>query len=102
MEGMMPVEDAGKAVSNTVDALKQQPLILALVVLQGFVLAAVLYNSLHRQTAIDKQFAHLFEVLETCVKGNLPVSPQQRGDLRLLLEPVPLPPPRPRPPEPPP
>jgi hypothetical protein len=66
---MMPVEEAGKAVSSTIDALRQQPLVLALVVLQAFVLAAVLYNSIHRQNAIDKQFARLFEVLETCMRG---------------------------------
>lgn len=83
----MPIEEAGRAVSGTIDALKQQPLVLALVVLQAVVLAAVLYNAIDRQRSVDKQFSHLFEVLDTCLKQN---APQQRGEFQLPL-------PRPRP-----
>lgn len=80
---MGPLDEAGKAASGTIDALKSQPLVLALVVLQAFVLAAVLYNSVHRQAGTDKQFAQLFALLQACL-------PQQRGELELPL-------PRPRP-----
>jgi hypothetical protein len=61
-------EETGKVVINTVDALRNQPLLLALVILQGFVLAAVLYSSIVRQDAITKQFAHLYEILGACMK----------------------------------
>jgi hypothetical protein len=90
---MGPLENGVKVAGGAVDALKQQPLVLALVLLQALVLAAVLYNSIHRQTATDKQFAQLFQLLDTCLKGNAP----QRGDLAL---PIPLPRSRPEPPEP--
>jgi hypothetical protein len=60
--------DINKIASNTIDALKQQPLVLALIVLQALVLAAVLYNSIHRQNATDKQFAQLFQLFESCLK----------------------------------
>jgi hypothetical protein len=63
------LEEAGKVASNAVEGLKNQPLLLALVLLQAFVLAAVLYNSLSRQTSNDKQFAQIFELLKTCVGG---------------------------------
>jgi hypothetical protein len=51
----------------TVDALRAQPLVLALVVLQAIVLVIVLYSSINRQASIDKQFVHVFELLATCV-----------------------------------
>jgi hypothetical protein len=67
-----PIEQAGKVASGVVDAMRSQPVVLALVVLQVFVLAAVLYNSIHRQTATDKQFAQFFTLLDSCMKGRLP------------------------------
>ena len=66
------IEEIGKAASTVAESLKNQPVMIALVVLQALVLVAVLYNSLHRQTAVDKQFTQLFELLQTCVKSNLP------------------------------
>jgi hypothetical protein len=66
----MVAEEIGKVASGTVDALRNQPLMLALVVLQAFVLGAVLYSSLARQAAIDKQFAHVFELLGVCMKSS--------------------------------
>jgi hypothetical protein len=66
-----PVEEAGKVASGAIEGLKNQPLLLALVLLQAFVLAAVLYNSVHRQTSVDLQFKHVFDLLETCMKGNV-------------------------------
>jgi len=70
--------EAGKVVSNTVDALRSNPMMLALVLLQAFVLGAVLYNSIDRQAAIDRQFKHVYELLETCMKGNSP--PRSQND----------------------
>lgn len=67
------IEAIGKAASGVVESLKGQPVMIALVVLQIVVLVAVLYNSIHRQTSFDKQFTQLFELLQTCIKGNLPV-----------------------------
>jgi hypothetical protein len=66
-----PVEEAGKVAAGAIEGLKNQPLLLALVLLQAFVLAAVLYNSIHRQTATDNQFKHVFDLLETCMRGHL-------------------------------
>jgi hypothetical protein len=68
----MVAEEAGKVITNTVDALRNQPMMLALVLLQAFVLAAVLYNSINRQAAIDRQFNHVYELLDNCMKGNPP------------------------------
>jgi len=65
----MVLEQAGKVATGSIDALKSQPLMLALVLLQVFVLAAVLYSSINRQTSIDKQFTHVFELLAACMKG---------------------------------
>jgi hypothetical protein len=77
------LENAGKAASGAVDALKQQPVILALVLLQALVLAAVLYNSINRQDAISKQFSSLYDLLNTCLKA-IPDTPLPlRGDLIL-------------------
>jgi hypothetical protein len=74
-----PVDEAGKVASGAIEALRSQPLVLALVLLQAVVLAAVLYSSIHRQGAIDRQFAHVFGLLQACLKsGNLPV-PELRG-----------------------
>jgi hypothetical protein len=66
-----PLDDAGKVAVGAIDALKHQPLVLALIVLQALVLAAVLYNSLHRQNATDKQFEQLFSLLDSCLKKTL-------------------------------
>jgi hypothetical protein len=64
------IEEVSKVATGTIDALKNQPLMIALIVLQAFVLGAVLYNSINRQEAITKQFDHVYELLETCMKGN--------------------------------
>ena len=63
------IEEVGKVASGTIEALKNQPLMIALIVLQALVLAAVLYNSLARQESIDKQFANIFQLLDTCMKN---------------------------------
>jgi hypothetical protein len=63
------IEEVGKVATGTIDALKNQPLMIALIVLQALVLGAVLYNSLSRQASIDKQFTHVFELLQTCLKN---------------------------------
>jgi hypothetical protein len=62
------IEEVGKVATSTVEALKNQPLMLALVILQGFVLGAVLYSSISRQNAITEQFKHVYELLASCMK----------------------------------
>jgi hypothetical protein len=66
------IEEIGRAASTVAESLKNQPVMIALVVLQALVLVVVLYNSLHRQTSVDKQFSQLIELLQTCVKSNVP------------------------------
>jgi hypothetical protein len=64
------IEEVGKVATGTIEALRNQPLVLALVLLQALVLAAVLYSSIVRQTSVDVQFKHVFELLEKCMKQN--------------------------------
>jgi hypothetical protein len=86
-------EEVGKVASGAIDALKNQPLILALVLMQLLTIGAILYNAIHRQNAVDKQFAQVFELLQTCLKQTVGFNLPLREDLPL---------PRPRPPESPP
>jgi hypothetical protein len=65
-------DEAGRAATSTIEALKNQPLMLALVILQGFVLGAVLYSSVARQAATTEQFKQVYELLAACVKGRIP------------------------------
>jgi hypothetical protein len=65
------IKEAGKIAIGTVEALKSQPIVLALIVLQLMVLAAVLYSSMHRQNAISQQFKHVYDLLEQCLKRGL-------------------------------
>lgn len=62
------VEETGKVAVNTIDALRNQPLVLALIVLQLVVLGAVLWSSMHRQAAVSEQFKHVYALLEQCLK----------------------------------
>jgi hypothetical protein len=62
------IEEVGKVASGTIEALKHQPLMLALVILQGFVLGAVLYSSISRQNAMTEQFKQVYELLAACIK----------------------------------
>jgi hypothetical protein len=66
----MDGKNASGVASGAIEALKGQPIVLALVLLQAFVLAAVLYSSLNRQEAVSKEFAALYELLSACVKAN--------------------------------
>jgi hypothetical protein len=61
-------EEVGKVVGSTIDALKSQPMLLALVVFQVLILGAILYSSLARQKAASEQFASLVTLLDHCVK----------------------------------
>jgi len=61
------VQVAGRAAHDIVNGLKQQPLMLALVVLQFLIMMAVLYSSIHRQDAISAQFTSTYKLLETCM-----------------------------------
>jgi hypothetical protein len=69
---MNAIEQTGKVAAGTIEALKNQPLMLALVILQGFVLGAVLYSSVARQAATTEQFKQVYELLAACVKGRIP------------------------------
>jgi preprotein translocase subunit SecY len=61
------VEEGGKVAIGTIDALKSQPIVLALIVLQLLVLGAVLYSTMHRQEATTKQFTALYALLQQCL-----------------------------------
>jgi hypothetical protein len=89
-------EEVGKVASGAIDALKNQPLILALVLMQLLTIGAILYNAIHRQNAVDKQFAQVFALLQTCLKQAAPASfnlPLREDE----AVPIDLPLPRPRP-----
>jgi hypothetical protein len=62
------IDEVGKVATSTIEALKNQPLMLALVILQAFVLGAVLYSSISRQNAVTDQFKHVYELLESCMQ----------------------------------
>jgi hypothetical protein len=66
------VEEGGKAVAGTIDALRAQPIVLALIVLQLLVLGAVLYSTMHRQEATTTQFKALYALLEQCLSKGGP------------------------------
>jgi hypothetical protein len=60
-------EHIAKVATSVIDGLRQQPLILALVLMQALILAAVLYSTVHRQEATTAQFTAIFELLKTCM-----------------------------------
>jgi hypothetical protein len=62
-----PAEEAGKVAGSAVDALKGNPAILALVILQFFILGAVLYNSIDRQRANTANVAELHALIDRCI-----------------------------------
>lgn len=57
---------------DAIGALKQQPMLLALVILQVVVLVAVIYTAGARQKATSEQFRHVFTLLEQCMKRGQP------------------------------
>jgi len=71
------VEEVGKVATNTIESLKSQPVVLALVVFQVFTLGAVLYSSLNRQNAINKQFDNLYAILDKCLAARLSLQEPQ-------------------------
>lgn len=79
-----PVEEAGKAASSFIDALKAQPLSLALVVMNMSLLAYMFYWASAVTTARQESVRLILEVekqvhelLSRCV---VPPSPQQRSE----------------------
>jgi hypothetical protein len=61
--------DAIKEVAtSTIDAMKSQPLMLALIVLQVIVLAAITYSTLDRQRANSEQFRNVVALLQQCLQ----------------------------------
>jgi hypothetical protein len=62
-----PIEEAGKVATSVVESFKSQPLMLALVVLQVVIIGSILYSTIHRQEAYNKQFAAVFTLLDKCL-----------------------------------
>jgi hypothetical protein len=62
------IRATGKVASDTVVALQNQPLMLALIVLQILVLGVVLYTSVSRQKATTEQFKNVYALLEKCIE----------------------------------
>lgn len=62
------IEETGKVAVGTIEALRSQPIVLALIVLQLLVLGAVLYSTMHRQAAVTEQFKAIVALLDQCLK----------------------------------
>ena len=81
---MGPLDEAGKAASGFMDAMKSQPLALALVVMNVALLAlfyTIIRSAEARQVRIVEQQKQLVELLAKCM-----VLPQREG-----LVPLPMP-----------
>jgi hypothetical protein len=102
-------EEIGKVVSNALNVVKEQPMVMALI-LFNLLFATLVFlgskdfraNQLKLMTLMIEMSGRSQDLLAQCI---IPV-PERRGGLSLPLiltsdqQPVPLPPPRPRPPEP--
>jgi hypothetical protein len=62
------MDKIGGIATGSIDALKGQPILLTLVLLQVIVLVAVIYASIHRQRANTEQFKAVYALLEQCLK----------------------------------
>lgn len=63
-----PVEEAGKVATGAIDALKSQPMTLALVILQLTLLGVVVYASVHRNSQHTAQLHEIYQLLAACIK----------------------------------
>ena len=61
------IEKAHEVASSAIEALKAQPLMLTLVLLQFLIIGAILYSTTHRQTAQTAQFERLTALIERCL-----------------------------------
>jgi hypothetical protein len=62
-----PIEEAGKVAIGTIDALKSQPMTLALVILQLTLLGVVVYASVHRNNQHTAQLHEVYQLLTACM-----------------------------------
>jgi hypothetical protein len=65
------VEKSMDVADSAVQALKQSPLMLALVLLQLLTIGAILWSSMHRQEAVSEQIAALHSIIEKCLTRGL-------------------------------
>jgi hypothetical protein len=65
------IDRTGQVASDAISALKQNPVMLALVLLQFFILGAVLYSSIDRQSAVSAQLKDMHALLDKCVAGHI-------------------------------
>jgi hypothetical protein len=94
----MSMGEAGKAAGSVIDALKTQPLVLALVVM-NFALIGFVYVQNSTFTTQRQENVKLFlnvqtEVQKLLAQCVIPLPPDRRSDL--LPEPIPLPVPKPQ------
>ena len=61
-------EQGAKVATDAIDALKSQPVLLGLLILQFTVLGVVLWGSISRQHAMTEQFKLVFALLEKCLE----------------------------------
>jgi hypothetical protein len=65
------INNSIETAKSAIDALKQNPVILALVILQFFIIGGVLYSSLDRQKANTDELTRLHKTLDDCVAGHI-------------------------------
>jgi len=63
------IQAVGDVATGVVNGLKNQPMMLSLVVLQICVLGVVVYSSMNRQAAYSEQFKALYDLLQSCLKA---------------------------------
>ena len=61
------VEKTLETAQGAIDALRQSPILLALVIFQFVTLGAVLYSSIHRQEAMTIQMNGVQASLDKCI-----------------------------------
>jgi len=97
---MSPVREAGQAANTFMSSLKEQPLSLALVVMNFALIGFVYYQSNQfndqRQDNVKLFIDVQKEVQKLLSQCIVPPPSNQRGDLRLPDDDPPLPRPRPR------
>jgi uncharacterized membrane protein affecting hemolysin expression len=62
------IEKAHGAASSAIEALKAQPIMLTLVLLQIIVIGSVLYSNSERQRANSVQFERLTTLVDRCLE----------------------------------
>ena len=62
------IEKATEVATHAVDALKAQPAMLALVLLQFLIIGAIAYTNVERQRANSLQFDRLAALVDRCLE----------------------------------